>query len=81
MRNRADHHLTNVQGKAPLDIAVESENADIVTLLRLATMDEEMRNENDDSFQEIVRDIAQKAYDCNKRTSTLSAGAVIKEEM
>lgn len=73
LRNRADYQLKDKERKvSPLDVAIKKEHADIVTLLRLAQMDEEMRNgaENntggppplqDDTFQEIVRDIAQKA--------------------
>lgn len=67
LRNRADYHAVDADKKSPLDVAVAAEHADIVTLLRLALMDEEMRtgesSQTDDTFQEIVRDIAQKAND------------------
>jgi len=66
LRSRADHNLANAEGRTPLDLAISTENADIVTLLRLAQMDEEMRtgeaSQTDDTFQEIVRDIAQRAH-------------------
>lgn len=74
LRNRADYHLADVDKKSPLDVATASEHADIVTLLRLAQMDEEMRtgdsSQSDDTFQEIVRDIAQKANDGKTTPST-----------
>lgn len=66
LRNRADHHLGDLNGHTPLELGITTENADIVTLLRLAQMDEEMRYgesaQTDDTFQEIVRDIAQRAH-------------------
>jgi hypothetical protein len=59
--------MKDAEGRTALDVAVASEHADIVTLLRLAQMDEEMRSgetsQTDDSFQEIVRDIAQRAQE------------------
>jgi Arf-GAP/coiled-coil/ANK repeat/PH domain-containing protein len=77
LRNRADHHLADIDGKTPLDVAIASEHADIVTLLRLAQMDEEMRTgettQPDDTFQEIVRDIAQRAFDGKESPSTTSS--------
>ncbi len=64
LRNRADYHLSDSEGKRPLDVAIKNEHADIVTLLRLANMNEEMddSNQTDDTFQEIVKDIAQRAH-------------------
>jgi Arf-GAP/coiled-coil/ANK repeat/PH domain-containing protein len=76
LRNRADYHLPDSEGRCPLDVAVAAEHADIVTLLRLAHMDEEMRvgeisgASADDTFQEIVRDIAQRAHDGQESPST-----------
>ena len=80
LRNRADHRLANIQGNSPLDLAVQSENADIVTLLRLARMDEEMSNETDDTFQEIVRDIAKKVLDSKQGPSTSNSAVTFKED-
>lgn len=74
LRNRADYQLSDSEGKTPLDMAIKSEHADIVTLLRLAHMDEEMRtgetSQTDDTFQEIVRDIAQRAHLGQESSST-----------
>jgi len=73
LRNRADYHLPDSEGKSPLDMAIKSEHADIVTLLRLAHMNEEMNeesNQTDDTFQEIVRDIAQRAHAGQESPST-----------
>ena len=35
LKHHADHHLKNMEGQEPLDIAVANSDADIVTLLRL----------------------------------------------
>ena len=35
LKHHADHHLKNIEGQEPLDIAVANSDADIVTLLRL----------------------------------------------
>ncbi|CAJ0966761.1 unnamed protein product [Ranitomeya imitator] len=43
LKRGANQHATDEDGKDPLSIAVEAANADIVTLLRLARMNEEMR--------------------------------------
>uniref|UniRef100_H9H7H4 Arf-GAP with coiled-coil, ANK repeat and PH domain-containing protein n=1 Tax=Monodelphis domestica TaxID=13616 RepID=H9H7H4_MONDO len=43
LKRGANQHATDEEGKDPLSIAVEAANADIVTLLRLARMNEEMR--------------------------------------
>lgn len=83
LRNRADYHLADSEGKTPLDVAVKSEHADIVTLLRLAHMDEEMRtsesNQADDTFQEIVRDIAQRAHAGQEVPSTTQLDVKISD--
>ena len=34
LKHHADHHLKNLEGQEPLDIAVAAADADIVTLLR-----------------------------------------------
>ncbi|XP_077900135.1 arf-GAP with coiled-coil, ANK repeat and PH domain-containing protein 2 isoform X5 [Ictidomys tridecemlineatus] len=43
LKRGANQHATDEEGKDPLSIAVDAANADIVTLLRLARMNEEMR--------------------------------------
>ena len=44
LKHRADHHLTNHADRRPLDIAVTNSDADIVTLLRLAALNEGTAN-------------------------------------
>ncbi|XP_026049614.1 arf-GAP with coiled-coil, ANK repeat and PH domain-containing protein 2 isoform X3 [Astatotilapia calliptera] len=43
LKRGANQNATDIEEKTPLSIAVEAANADIVTLLRLAKMNEEMR--------------------------------------
>ncbi|XP_012942189.1 arf-GAP with coiled-coil, ANK repeat and PH domain-containing protein 2 [Aplysia californica] len=70
LKRRADVNAKDNQGKTPLDIALETENAnaDIVTLLRLAKLTEEMKesegymgNPGDDTFQDVCRDFTNMA--------------------
>ena len=37
LKHHADHHLKNLEGQEPLDIAVAAADADIVTLLRFSS--------------------------------------------
>ena len=50
-------------GKEPLDIAVGRADADIVTLLRLAALNEEIRENDmtvdDDTFNDVVQEFSQ----------------------
>ncbi|KAM4772071.1 arf-GAP with coiled-coil, ANK repeat and PH domain-containing protein 2 [Rhinophrynus dorsalis] len=68
LKRGADQHATDEYGKDPLSIAVEAANADIVTLLRLARMNEEMRESEglygqpgDETYQDIFRDFSHMA--------------------
>ncbi|XP_075823542.1 arf-GAP with coiled-coil, ANK repeat and PH domain-containing protein 2 isoform X2 [Microtus pennsylvanicus] len=68
LKRGANQHATDEEGKDPLSIAVEAANADIVTLLRLARMNEEMRESEglygqpgDETYQDIFRDFSQMA--------------------
>ncbi|XP_039412644.1 arf-GAP with coiled-coil, ANK repeat and PH domain-containing protein 2 isoform X7 [Corvus cornix cornix] len=68
LKRGANQHATDEDGKDPLSIAVEAANADIVTLLRLARMNEEMRESEglygqpgDEICQDIFRDFSQMA--------------------
>ncbi|XP_014111613.1 PREDICTED: arf-GAP with coiled-coil, ANK repeat and PH domain-containing protein 2 isoform X3 [Pseudopodoces humilis] len=68
LKRGANQHATDEEGKDPLSIAVEAANADIVTLLRLARMNEEMRESEglygqpgDEIYQDIFRDFSQMA--------------------
>lgn len=46
LKHKANHHIRNIEGRTALDIAVQKADADVVTLLRLAALNEEIR-END----------------------------------
>ncbi|KAF7479526.1 Hypothetical predicted protein [Marmota monax] len=68
LKRGANQHATDEEGKDPLSIAVDAANADIVTLLRLARMNEEMRESEglygqpgDETYQDIFRDFSQMA--------------------
>ncbi|KAL1788730.1 arf-GAP with coiled-coil, ANK repeat and PH domain-containing protein 2 [Sigmodon hispidus] len=68
LKRGANQHASDEEGKDPLSIAVEAANADIVTLLRLARMNEEMRESEglygqpgDETYQDIFRDFSQMA--------------------
>ncbi|KYO45316.1 arf-GAP with coiled-coil, ANK repeat and PH domain-containing protein 2 isoform X2 [Alligator mississippiensis] len=68
LKRGANQHATDEEGKDPLSIAVDAANADIVTLLRLAKMNEEMRESEglcgqpgDEIYQDIFRDFSQMA--------------------
>jgi len=66
LKHRADHHKRNYEGKEPLDIAVGRADADIVTLLRLAALNEEIRENDmtgdDDTFNDVVQEFSQMVY-------------------
>jgi len=66
LKHRADHHRVNNEGKEPLDIAVTNSDADIVTLLRLAALNEEIRaadmTGDDDTFNDVVQEFSQMVY-------------------
>ena len=66
LKHHADHHLRNKQGQEPLDIAVANSDADIVTLLRLAALNEEIREADttlhDDTFHDVVQEFCQMRY-------------------
>ncbi|XP_038153626.1 BAR_ACAPs and ArfGap_ACAP domain-containing protein [Cyprinodon tularosa] len=69
LKRGANQYAVDETGKDPLAIAVETANADIVTLLRMARMNEEMRDSegvfsgtgDDETFQDIFRDFSNMA--------------------
>ncbi|XP_064418360.1 arf-GAP with coiled-coil, ANK repeat and PH domain-containing protein 2 [Latimeria chalumnae] len=68
LKRGADQNAADAEGKTPISIAVDAANADIVTLLRLAKMNEEMRESEglygqpgDEIYQDIFRDFSQMA--------------------
>ncbi|XP_056613370.1 BAR_ACAPs and ArfGap_ACAP domain-containing protein [Triplophysa dalaica] len=94
LKRGANQYAADEKGNDPLSIAVETAQADIVTLLRMARMNEEMRDSegffgsvgDDETFQDIFRDFSNMAsHDPEKlsrRQFTRSAedGAVNKQE-
>ncbi|KAF7258448.1 hypothetical protein EG68_04300 [Paragonimus skrjabini miyazakii] len=82
LRRRADQGLADLRGRLPLDIAVESANADIVTLLRLQRLHDESKQDSDnhltdDTVTDVFRDYTSRAYyfdsDSDVSDSTLTA--------
>ncbi|XP_030582611.1 arf-GAP with coiled-coil, ANK repeat and PH domain-containing protein 2 isoform X3 [Archocentrus centrarchus] len=68
LKRGANQNATDIDEKTPLSIAVEAANADIVTLLRLAKMNEEMREaegpysqSGDETYQDIFQDFTHMA--------------------
>uniref|UniRef100_A0A4W3I0A9 Arf-GAP with coiled-coil, ANK repeat and PH domain-containing protein n=1 Tax=Callorhinchus milii TaxID=7868 RepID=A0A4W3I0A9_CALMI len=67
LKRGANQQALDEEGKDPLTIAVEAANADIVTLLRLAKMNDEMREceglgqSGDETYQDIFRDFSHMA--------------------
>lgn len=64
LKRGADQNIKDFKGQDPLTIAVESANADIVTLLRLSKLRDDMKKEDefvnpgDDMFSDVVRDFS-----------------------
>ncbi|KRY82518.1 Arf-GAP with coiled-coil, ANK repeat and PH domain-containing protein 2 [Trichinella pseudospiralis] len=60
LKRGADQGICDKSGKTPLDIAIEQANADIVTLLRLAKLNDEFKDEYSSSselnFSSVCRD-------------------------
>ncbi|KRY22282.1 Arf-GAP with coiled-coil, ANK repeat and PH domain-containing protein 2, partial [Trichinella patagoniensis] len=60
LKRGADQGVCDKSGKTPLDIAIEQANADIVTLLRLAKLNDEFKDEYSSSselnFSSVCRD-------------------------
>uniref|UniRef100_UPI00398F3F05 arf-GAP with coiled-coil, ANK repeat and PH domain-containing protein 2-like n=1 Tax=Pristiophorus japonicus TaxID=55135 RepID=UPI00398F3F05 len=71
LKRGANQYAADEMGQDPLSIAIATANADIVTLLRLARMNEEMRESEgffghtgeDETFQDIFRDFSRMASD------------------
>ncbi|XP_069009555.1 arf-GAP with coiled-coil, ANK repeat and PH domain-containing protein 2 isoform X4 [Embiotoca jacksoni] len=68
LKRGANQNAADIDEKTPLTVAVEAANADIVTLLRLAKMNEEMREaegpysqSGDETYQDIFQDFTQMA--------------------
>ncbi|XP_056270017.1 arf-GAP with coiled-coil, ANK repeat and PH domain-containing protein 2-like isoform X3 [Pseudoliparis swirei] len=68
LKRGANQNASDIDEKTPLTIAVDAANADIVTLLRLAKMNEEMREaegpfsqSGDETYQDIFQDFTHMA--------------------
>ncbi|TRY84106.1 hypothetical protein DNTS_032952 [Danionella cerebrum] len=68
LKRGANQSAADIENQTPLAIAVQAANADIVTLLRLAKMNEEMRESEgpyspsgDETYQDIFQDFSQMA--------------------
>ncbi|KAH8041951.1 hypothetical protein HPB51_019692 [Rhipicephalus microplus] len=66
LKHGADQHSEDKDGATALKIAVDNANPDIVTMLRLAKLNEEIRrdefgNPGDDTFIDVVRDFSHMA--------------------
>ncbi|XP_076843422.1 LOW QUALITY PROTEIN: arf-GAP with coiled-coil, ANK repeat and PH domain-containing protein 1 [Brachyhypopomus gauderio] len=67
LKRGADYNAKDINKKDPITIAVENANADIVTLLRIAKMNKEMREmdgfaqSGDETYHDIFRDFSQMA--------------------
>lgn len=68
LKRGANQNAPDAENKTPLSIAVDAANADIVTLLRLAKMNEEMRESEgpysqtgDETYQDIFQDFSHMA--------------------
>ncbi|XP_067086071.1 arf-GAP with coiled-coil, ANK repeat and PH domain-containing protein 2-like isoform X1 [Osmerus mordax] len=68
LKRGANQNAADIEAKTPLSMAVDAANADIVTLLRLAKMNEEMREaegpysqSGDETYQDIFQDFSHMA--------------------
>ncbi|XP_060776328.1 arf-GAP with coiled-coil, ANK repeat and PH domain-containing protein 1 [Neoarius graeffei] len=79
LKRGADYNKKDIGQKDPITIAVESANADIVTLLRIAKMNKEMREmdgfaqSGDETYQDIFRDFSQMASNNPEKLKRRSA--------
>ncbi|KAK2163582.1 hypothetical protein LSH36_77g06039 [Paralvinella palmiformis] len=74
IKRNANQHAVDEDGLNPLAIAVNNANADIVTLLRLAKLNEEMREteglygtQGDETFNEVFKDFTEMANNAPER--------------
>ena len=66
LKHKANHDVPNNESKTALDIAVLNSDADVVTLLRLAALNEVIRENDmtgdDDTFNDVVQEFSQMVY-------------------
>ncbi|XP_054883723.1 BAR_ACAPs and ArfGap_ACAP domain-containing protein isoform X1 [Poeciliopsis prolifica] len=88
LKRGANQYAVDEKGQDPLAIAMETANADIVTLLRMARMNEEMRDSegvfsttgDDETFQDIFKDFSDMASNDPERLSRRQFGRGGEEE-
>uniref|UniRef100_A0A8C9UA97 Arf-GAP with coiled-coil, ANK repeat and PH domain-containing protein n=1 Tax=Scleropages formosus TaxID=113540 RepID=A0A8C9UA97_SCLFO len=80
LKRGADYNARDKDQKDPITIAVENANADIVTLLRIAKMNKEMREmdgafgqSGDETYHDIFRDFSQMASNNPEKLKRRSA--------
>ncbi|KAM7377283.1 hypothetical protein PAMA_013873 [Pampus argenteus] len=80
LKRGADYNATDKNQKDPITIAVDNANADIVTLLRIAKMNKEMREmdgsfgqSGDETYQDIFRDFSHMASNNPEKLKRRSA--------
>ncbi|XP_028998711.1 arf-GAP with coiled-coil, ANK repeat and PH domain-containing protein 1 [Betta splendens] len=80
LKRGADYNAKDKNGKDPITIAVDNANADIVTLLRIAKMNKEMREmdgafgqSGDETYQDIFRDFSHMASNNPEKLKRRSA--------
>lgn len=61
LKRGADRHAKDHEGKDAESIAIDTTNADIVTLLRLARLNEEMNTDGDEIYNDVFRDFSNMA--------------------
>ncbi|XP_065104643.1 arf-GAP with coiled-coil, ANK repeat and PH domain-containing protein 1 [Paramisgurnus dabryanus] len=78
LKRAADYNAKDNEDKDPISIAIDNANADIVTLLRIAKMNKEMREmdgtpSGDDTYHDIFRDFSQMASNNPEKLKRRSA--------
>ncbi|KTF86275.1 hypothetical protein cypCar_00031138 [Cyprinus carpio] len=78
LKRGADYNAKDIDDKDPIGIAIDAANADIVTLLRIAKMNKEMREmdgtpSGDDTYHDIFRDFSQMASNNPEKLKRRSA--------
>ncbi|XP_056317171.1 arf-GAP with coiled-coil, ANK repeat and PH domain-containing protein 1 [Danio aesculapii] len=78
LKRGADYNAKDIEEKDPIGIAIDNANADIVTLLRIAKMNKEMREmdgtpSGDDTYHDIFRDFSQMASNNPEKLKRRSA--------
>ncbi|XP_065337955.1 arf-GAP with coiled-coil, ANK repeat and PH domain-containing protein 2 [Cloeon dipterum] len=82
LKHNADQNIKDAHGQEAVTIAVQKANADIVTLLRLASLNEQIResesgSRGDDTFNDVVRDFSLMAYNHPERLQRNTNGDLV----